>query len=114
MKVHAAASVKLCDRLSDHQLLWSKVLINQVWILCLSLSDSTISSLSKATSIIREFLKQPVVRFRPYDVQDLLQPLISRPPPADAVEQVKHSDGRELLLLEGVWWWNETKLRVSK
>ncbi|XP_068582630.1 CST complex subunit STN1 isoform X3 [Cebidichthys violaceus] len=43
--------------------------------------DSAISSLSKATNIIKEFLKQKsVTRFRPYDVQDLLQPLISSQP----------------------------------
>ncbi|KAG8015018.1 CST complex subunit STN1 [Nibea albiflora] len=40
--------------------------------------DSAISSLSKATNIIRDFLKQKsVTKFRPHDVQDLLQPLIS-------------------------------------
>ncbi|XP_054460426.1 CST complex subunit STN1 isoform X1 [Anoplopoma fimbria] len=43
--------------------------------------DSAISSLSKATNIIRDFFKQKsVTRFRPYDVQDLLQPLISSQP----------------------------------
>ncbi|KAM9857554.1 CST complex subunit STN1 [Aulostomus maculatus] len=41
-------------------------------------SDATISSLSKATNIIKDFLKQKsVTSFRPYDVQDLLQTLVS-------------------------------------
>ncbi|XP_014895297.1 CST complex subunit STN1 [Poecilia latipinna] len=40
--------------------------------------DSAETSLSKATNIIKDFLKQRLVaKFRPYDVQDLLQPLIS-------------------------------------
>ncbi|XP_034398446.1 CST complex subunit STN1 [Cyclopterus lumpus] len=43
--------------------------------------DSDLSSLSKATNIIKDFFKQKsVTRFRPYDVQDLLQPLISSQP----------------------------------
>ncbi|XP_068452566.1 CST complex subunit STN1 [Clinocottus analis] len=43
--------------------------------------DSALSSLSKATNIIKDFLKQKsVTRFRPYDVLDLLQPLISSQP----------------------------------
>ncbi|KAM7393578.1 hypothetical protein PAMP_020438 [Pampus punctatissimus] len=41
-------------------------------------SDSAVTSLGKATNIIKDFLKErSVTRFRPYDVQDLLQPLIS-------------------------------------
>ncbi|XP_017161363.1 CST complex subunit STN1 isoform X2 [Poecilia reticulata] len=40
--------------------------------------DSAETSLSKATNIIKDFLKQRLVaKFRPYDVQDLLQPLVS-------------------------------------
>uniref|UniRef100_A0A3Q3KY83 CST complex subunit STN1 n=1 Tax=Mastacembelus armatus TaxID=205130 RepID=A0A3Q3KY83_9TELE len=40
--------------------------------------NSTISTLSKATNILKDFFQQrSVTRFRPYDVQDLLQPLIS-------------------------------------
>lgn len=40
--------------------------------------NSAQSSLSRATNIIKDFLKQrSVTKFRPYDVQDLLQPLIS-------------------------------------
>ncbi|XP_027872121.1 CST complex subunit STN1 [Xiphophorus couchianus] len=40
--------------------------------------DSAETSLSKATNVIKDFLKQRLVaKFRPYDVQDLLQPLIS-------------------------------------
>ncbi|XP_077426134.1 CST complex subunit STN1 isoform X2 [Vanacampus margaritifer] len=41
-------------------------------------SDSPISTLSKATHIIKDFFDQKSVsKFRPYDVQDLLQPLIT-------------------------------------
>lgn len=50
--------------------------------------ESAISSLSKATNIIKEFFKQKsVARFRPYDVQDLLQPLISSQPQTAAADQ---------------------------
>ncbi|XP_022595620.1 CST complex subunit STN1 [Seriola dumerili] len=51
-------------------------------------SDTTISSLSKATNIIKDFFKQKSVsRFRPYDVQDLLQPLISSQPQTTSADQ---------------------------
>ncbi|XP_070683959.1 CST complex subunit STN1 isoform X3 [Pempheris klunzingeri] len=51
-------------------------------------SDSAISSLSKATNIIKDFLKQKsVTRFRPYDVQDLLQPLMSSQPQTASADQ---------------------------
>ncbi|XP_023147841.2 CST complex subunit STN1 isoform X2 [Amphiprion ocellaris] len=50
--------------------------------------DSAISSLSKAINIIKDFLKQKsVTRFRPYDVQDLLQPLISSQPQTASADQ---------------------------
>ncbi|XP_068177269.1 CST complex subunit STN1 isoform X2 [Antennarius striatus] len=46
-----------------------------------SIGDSAISSVCKATSIMKDFLKEEMVtKFRPYDVQDLLQPLISSHP----------------------------------
>ncbi|XP_029912409.1 CST complex subunit STN1 isoform X2 [Myripristis murdjan] len=45
------------------------------WITMLA---SAISSLSQATQIVRNFLKQKSVsKFRPYDVQGLLEPLVS-------------------------------------
>uniref|UniRef100_A0A3P9C5P5 CST complex subunit STN1 n=1 Tax=Maylandia zebra TaxID=106582 RepID=A0A3P9C5P5_9CICH len=54
----------------------------------LSFRDSAVSSLSRATKILKDFLKQKSVsRFRPYDVQDLLQPLISSPPQAASADQ---------------------------
>ncbi|XP_008277220.1 CST complex subunit STN1 [Stegastes partitus] len=50
--------------------------------------DSALSSLSKATNIIKDFLKQQsVTRFRTYDVQDLLQPLISSQPQTASADQ---------------------------
>lgn len=50
--------------------------------------DSSISSLSKATNVIKDFLNQKsVTRFRPYDVQDLLQPLISSKPQTASADQ---------------------------
>ncbi|XP_031594815.1 CST complex subunit STN1 isoform X3 [Oreochromis aureus] len=50
--------------------------------------DSAVSSLSRATKILKDFLKQKSVsRFRPYDVQDLLQPLISSQPQAASADQ---------------------------
>lgn len=43
------------------------------------------SALSKATNIIRDFLKQKsVVRFRPYDVLDLLHLLVPEQPRTDS------------------------------
>ncbi|XP_021423542.1 CST complex subunit STN1 isoform X2 [Oncorhynchus mykiss] len=45
--------------------------------------------LGRATHILKDFLKvKEVTRFRPYDVQDLLQPLVSRQPQKTAAEQV--------------------------
>ncbi|XP_017297231.1 CST complex subunit STN1 isoform X2 [Kryptolebias marmoratus] len=50
--------------------------------------NSANTSLSKATNMMKDFLKQKLVtRFRPHDVQDLLQPLISIRPPTAAAEQ---------------------------
>ncbi|XP_038125899.1 CST complex subunit STN1 [Cyprinodon tularosa] len=50
--------------------------------------NSAESSLSKATNIIKDFLKQrEVTKFRPYDVQDLLQPLISSQLQTQSAEQ---------------------------
>ncbi|XP_037546052.1 CST complex subunit STN1 [Nematolebias whitei] len=50
--------------------------------------SSANSSLSKATNMIKDFLKQKsVTRFRSYDVQDLLQPLISIKPQTSTAEQ---------------------------
>ncbi|XP_051242104.1 CST complex subunit STN1 isoform X2 [Dicentrarchus labrax] len=50
--------------------------------------DSAISSLSKATNLIKDFFKEKsVTRFRPYDVQDLLQPLISSQPQTTPADQ---------------------------
>ncbi|XP_020494744.1 CST complex subunit STN1 isoform X1 [Labrus bergylta] len=47
-----------------------------------------INPLSKATNIIKDFVKQKSVsRFRPYDVQDLLQPLISSQPQTASADQ---------------------------
>nr|XP_057933497.1 CST complex subunit STN1 isoform X2 [Doryrhamphus excisus] len=41
-------------------------------------SDSPVSSLSRATNIVKDFLQQrSVSKFTPYDVQDLLQPLFT-------------------------------------
>ncbi|XP_056265388.1 CST complex subunit STN1 isoform X2 [Pseudoliparis swirei] len=49
--------------------------------------DSALSSLSKATNIIKDFFQQKsVTRFRPYDVQDLLQPLMSSQPPTASAD----------------------------
>lgn len=72
--------------------------------LYLSFSDTTISSLSRATNIIKDFLKQKSVsRFRPFDVQDLLQPLISSQPQTDQVHQNNNVE-------KSVWWWDETMI----
>ncbi|TNM85567.1 hypothetical protein fugu_007838 [Takifugu bimaculatus] len=47
--------------------------------------EPVMSTLSKATNIIRDFLKQKsVVRFRPYDVLDLLHPLVPEQPRTDS------------------------------
>uniref|UniRef100_UPI0037E81392 CST complex subunit STN1 n=1 Tax=Semicossyphus pulcher TaxID=241346 RepID=UPI0037E81392 len=53
-----------------------------------AMGDSAINPLGKATNIIKEFVKQKSVsRFRPYDVQDLLQPLISSQPQTASEDQ---------------------------
>uniref|UniRef100_A0A665VWT8 CST complex subunit STN1 n=1 Tax=Echeneis naucrates TaxID=173247 RepID=A0A665VWT8_ECHNA len=61
------------------------------------------SSLSKATNIIKDFLKQKSVsRFRPYDVQDLLQPLIScQPQTASQLRQLL-KETLEMMQNEGI------------
>lgn len=52
------------------------------------MSDLAITPLNKATNIIKDFLKQKTVsRFRPYDVQDLLQPLIPTQPQTESADQ---------------------------
>uniref|UniRef100_A0A1A7YUI4 CST complex subunit STN1 n=1 Tax=Iconisemion striatum TaxID=60296 RepID=A0A1A7YUI4_9TELE len=51
--------------------------------------NSAETSIIKATNILRRFLDQKsVTRFRPYDVQDLLQPLISNKPPSAEQDSV--------------------------
>ncbi|XP_028272891.1 CST complex subunit STN1 [Parambassis ranga] len=51
-------------------------------------AGNSVSSLSKATNIIKDFLKEKcVTRFRPYDVQDLLQPLICSQPQTASADQ---------------------------
>uniref|UniRef100_A0A096M718 CST complex subunit STN1 n=1 Tax=Poecilia formosa TaxID=48698 RepID=A0A096M718_POEFO len=58
--------------------------------------DSAETSLSKATNIIKDFLKQRLVaKFRPYDVQDLLQPLISSRLQTQSAGQVRKT-GKQL------------------
>lgn len=48
------------------------------------------SSLSKAAHLIKDFLKQKsVTKFRPYDVQGLLQPLVSSQLETTAALEVK-------------------------
>ncbi|XP_071360816.1 CST complex subunit STN1 isoform X2 [Trachinotus anak] len=60
--------------------------------------DTTISSLSKAINIIKDFFKQKSVsRFRPYDVQDLLQPLICQPQTSADQEPVAGVSGCQQL-----------------
>lgn len=51
-------------------------------------SDASVSLISKATDIIKDFLNQKTVaKFRPYDVQDLLQPLVLSQPQAASRDQ---------------------------
>lgn len=55
-------------------------------------SEPAVSALSKAANIIKEFLIQKsVVRFRPYDVLDLLEPLVPRQPRTESADQVCHN-----------------------
>ncbi|KAM4594541.1 CST complex subunit STN1 isoform 2-T2 [Fundulus diaphanus] len=66
----------------------------------LDAAGSAESSLSKATNLIKDFLKQRLVtKFRPYDVQDLLQPLIASRLQTQATEQepVAGPSGRQQL-----------------
>ncbi|KAM4611807.1 CST complex subunit STN1 [Polymixia lowei] len=49
---------------------------------------SAISRLTQATHVLKDFLKEKVVtKFRPYDVQDLLQPLVSSQPQTASTDQ---------------------------
>ncbi|XP_034043262.1 CST complex subunit STN1 [Thalassophryne amazonica] len=51
-------------------------------------SDPCLTRLSQATCLIKDFLGQSTVaKFRPYDIQDLLEPLISRKPQTTSAEQ---------------------------
>lgn len=51
-------------------------------------SDASVSLKSKASNIIRDFLNQKcVAKFRPYDVQDLLQSLVVSQPQVTAEDQ---------------------------
>lgn len=71
-------------------------------IVFLLFSDSPISVVGKATNIIKDFFKQKsVTRFRPYDVQDLLQPLIPCQPQTASADQVQQWNPLS------VWWWNQ-------
>lgn len=55
-------------------------------------SEPADSALSKATNIIKEFLNQKsVIKFRPYDVLDLLEPLVSRQPQTESADKVCHN-----------------------
>lgn len=59
------------------------------------------SCLSKATNIIRDYLKQKsVVRFRPYDVLDLLQSLVPGQLQTDSADQVCHSVTSAIFVLK--------------
>lgn len=51
-------------------------------------TTSDVSSIGKATNIIRDFLNQKsMAKFRPYDVQDLLQPLVFNQPQTASGDQ---------------------------
>lgn len=59
---------------------------------------------------MKDFFKQKsVTKFRPYDVQDLLQPLISSHPHKASADQVRQN--KNILLFEDVWWWDERKIK---
>ncbi|XP_077574311.1 CST complex subunit STN1 isoform X2 [Stigmatopora nigra] len=64
-------------------------------------SEAANSSLGKATKILKDFLKQKSVsKFRPYDVEDLLQPVIlDKMAPKDQVAVAGPSPGQQLSML---------------
>lgn len=56
----------------------------------LFVSEPPVSSLSRATNIIKDFLKQKsMVKFRAYDVLDLLQPLVPGQTQTEPADQVR-------------------------
>ena len=55
-------------------------------------SEAAGSALSQATNIIKEFLNQKSpTKFRPYDILDLLQPLVPSQSQTESADQVCHN-----------------------
>ncbi|KAF3851925.1 hypothetical protein F7725_005280 [Dissostichus mawsoni] len=89
-EIMASCFYKVNDQVMAVQIAWMME-VPQLYRQCydkpLQLQPTATGSIGKATNIIKDFFKQKSVsRFRPYDVQDLLQPLIPRQPqtaPAD-------------------------------
>uniref|UniRef100_G3PV85 CST complex subunit STN1 n=1 Tax=Gasterosteus aculeatus aculeatus TaxID=481459 RepID=G3PV85_GASAC len=95
-EIMASTFYKVDDPVMAVQLAWMMD-VPQLYRLCYdkppqlqpdAAGDSPISSVGKATNIIKDFFKQKsVTRFRPYDVQDLLQPLITCQPQTASADQ---------------------------
>lgn len=95
-EIMASTYYKVNDPMMAVQIAWM-IEVPQLYRQCydkplklqsIAMGDSAVSLLSKAKNIIRDFFKQKsVTRFRPYDVQDLLQPLTSSQPQAASADQ---------------------------
>ncbi|XP_068607610.1 CST complex subunit STN1 [Brachionichthys hirsutus] len=88
-EIMASTYYKVNDPVMAVQITWMTE-VHELYKLCYDkrlqlqpvvMGDLAISSVCKASSIIKDFFKQKLVtKFRPCDVQDLLQPLISSHP----------------------------------
>ncbi|XP_030000005.1 CST complex subunit STN1 isoform X5 [Sphaeramia orbicularis] len=104
-EIMASTFYKVDDPVMAVQISWMTEVL-QLYRLCYDKplhlpQDATgvsVSPLTKATWILKDFLKQNSVnRFRPYDVQDLLQPVISSPPQTASVDQEAGPSGCQQL-----------------
>ncbi|XP_053708981.1 CST complex subunit STN1 [Synchiropus splendidus] len=87
-EIMASCFYKVSDPVMSVQLSWMSelpLLYKQVYERPLELKDHRdVSLLTRATDAVRVFLEdKPAVTFRPYDVQDLLLPLVSTRTPAE-------------------------------
>ncbi|KAM8842691.1 CST complex subunit STN1 [Synchiropus picturatus] len=98
-EIMASCFYKVSDPVMSVQLSWMSelpLLYKQVYERPLELKDHRdVSLLSRATDAVRVFLEdKSVATFRPYDVQDLLLPLVSPRTPADQLlAQALEGDG---------------------
>lgn len=104
-EIMASTFYKVDDPMMEVQISWMTDVL-QLYRLCYDkplhlqsdVTGDSVSPLNKATWILKDFLKQKSVsRFRPYDVQDLLQPVVSSPPQTASADQEAGPSGCQQL-----------------